>query len=201
MKLFADAFRRMDEAPDEAFYAIPKFVTHIDSGAIQVVTDIYRNYLPAEGDILDLMSSWVSHLPDDVNYRRVVGLGMNERELARNKQLDEWLVHDLNRQPDLPFMDDEFDAVVICVSIDYLIHPVEVLREVGRVLRHNAPIIITCSNRFFESKVIAAWLSLSDHDRVYLIRTYLVEAGCFENSEIMDCSPEVGDPLYAVIAT
>ena len=91
VKLLPGAFDRMDDSPDETFYAIARFVTHLDPGAIRIVTDLYRKYLPSGGEILDLMSSWVSHLPEEINYRRVVGLGMNERELARNKQRDEWL--------------------------------------------------------------------------------------------------------------
>ena len=199
--LSKDAFRRIDESPDEGFYRIPRFVTHIDPIAIQAVTDLYSKYIPANADILDLMSSWVSHLPSNVSYGRIVGLGMNARELARNKQLSEWLVHDLNKQAQLPFKDNEFDACVICVSIDYLIHPVEVLMELGRVLKTNAPLIITYSNRYFESKVTSAWLSLSEDDRKYLIRTYLLKAACFDNIEYIDCSTGNGDPLYAFVAT
>jgi SAM-dependent methyltransferase len=201
VKLSADAYRRVDEAPDEEFYKIPRFVTHIDSAAIHAVTDIYSKHLPANAVILDLMSSWISHFPEDINYRRIVGLGMNERELARNKQLSEWIVHDLNKQPELPFKKEAFDAAVICVSIDYLIHPVVVLKEIGRVLKRNSPLIITYSNRVFETKVIAAWLSMSEHDRKYLIRTYLLETGCFTNINFMEHSPDMGDPLYAIIAT
>ena len=200
VKLSDDAYRRADETVDEIFYKIPRFVTHIDAGAIQAVTELYRKYLSADAAILDLMSSWVSHFPEDIVYKRVVGLGMNARELARNKQLDEWLVHDLNKQPELPFNENEFDACTICVSIDYLIHPVAVLKEIGRLLKRNSPIIITYSNRVFETKATAAWLSLADQDRKYLLRTYLLESGAFENIEFMDCSPDVGDPLYAVIA-
>lgn len=200
VKLAVDAYRRMDETADEEFYKIPRFVNHIDAGARRAVTDLYRKYLPAKADVLDLMSSWVSHFPDNADYGRIVGLGMNERELARNKQLHEWLLHDLNKKPELPFKDNEFDACVICVSIDYLIHPVAVLKEIGRVLSSNAPIIITYSNRIFETKATAAWLSLTEHDRKYLIRTYLLEAGCFENIEFLDCSSDSGDPLYAIIA-
>lgn len=179
VKLLAGAFQRMDEAPDDVFYSIPRFVTHIDPAAIKIVTDLYRKVLPAEANILDLMSSWVSHFPTDVDYGRIVGLGMNQRELARNKQLSEWIVHDLNAQTELPFNNDEFDAGVICVSIDYLIDPVAVLKEMGRVLRSKAPFIITYSNRYFETKVTAAWLSLSDDNRAYLIRTFLIRRRMF----------------------
>ena len=126
-----ELFRRMDESPDALFYDIPRLVTHIDDAAIAAVTQLYREYFPAGGAIIDLMSSWVSHLPPEITYRRVVGLGMNATELAANPRLDAWLVQDLNENPRLPFADAEFDAAGICVSVDYLTRPVEVLRECG----------------------------------------------------------------------
>jgi SAM-dependent methyltransferase len=141
-----DAFRRYDEAPDEEFYRTPRLVTHIDDRAIAAVTELYREFFPSGGEVLDLMSSWISHLPPEVAYRRVIGLGMNEVELRRNERLDSYLVQNLNANPRLPFGDAEFDGVGICVSIDYLTRPVEVLREVGRVLKVGAPVVITFSN-------------------------------------------------------
>lgn len=200
IRLTEDAFRRMDETPDDQFYRIPRFTSHIDPNAIDAVTALYRQYLPDDSTLLDLMSSWLSHLPDEKNYQRIVGLGMNEREMARNKQLDEWVVHDLNSDPSLPFESNEFDGGMICVSLDYLIHPVAVLKEMGRVLKKDAPLIITYSNRYFESKATAAWLHLSDEKRGHLIKFFLTETEVFNKIELLDCSPEFGDPLYAVIA-
>lgn len=200
MTLTDDAFRRMDETPDNQFYRIPRFTSHIDQGAIDAVTELYRKYLPENTDILDLMSSFLSHLPEEKNYNRVVGLGMNEREMARNKQLDDWVIHDLNKNPILPFKNSTFDAGAICVSIDYLTDPVSVLKDTGRVLKQNAPLIITYSDRYFEAKATAAWLHLSDEHRAYLIKSFLEEADCFSDITLMDCSPEFGDPLYAAIA-
>ena len=141
-----EAFRRYDETPDEEFYLLPRFVTHIDDRAIAAVTQLYRELFPAGGEILDLMSSWISHLPPEAGYRRVIGLGMNEAELRRNERLDAYVIQNLNRTPDLPFDDAEFDGCGICVSIDYLTSPVAVLREVGRVLKVGAPVVITFSN-------------------------------------------------------
>ncbi|MFT5396602.1 MAG: SAM-dependent methyltransferase [Gammaproteobacteria bacterium] len=201
VKLSDAAHRRVDEAPDENFYKIPRFVTHIDAAAIDAVTELYRKHIPINADVLDLMSSWISHYPEDVNYQRVVGLGMNARELARNKQLDEWLVHDLNTQLELPFRTNEFDVCTICVSFDYLIQPITVLKEIGRVLKKNGALVITYSNRVFETKATTAWLSLSEQDRKYLIRTYLLESGAFTDIDFLDCSPVTGDPLYAIIAS
>jgi SAM-dependent methyltransferase len=201
IQLTENSFRRMDEAPDEQFYRIPRFTSHIDANAIDAVTALYRDYLPAGIAVLDLMSSWLSHLPEELEFSRVVGLGMNDREMARNPQLDQWVVQDLNREPSLPFIDGEFDAALICVSIDYLTDPVTVLRDLGRVLKPGGPLIITYSNRFFESKATAAWLYLNDEQRAYLIKTFLEEAGCYRQIELMDRSPpSFGDPLFAVIA-
>src|SRR5215208_7191785 len=196
-----EAFGRYDETPDEEFYLLPRYVTHIDDRAIAAVTQLYRELFPPGGEILDLMSSWISHLPPEVEYRRVVGLGMNEAELRRNERLGSYVVQNLNTNPQLPFGDAEFDGVGICVSIDYLTRPVEVLREVGRVLKVGAPLIISFSNRCFPTKVIAVWHQLDDRGRVRLVQRYLQEAGNFENIRGLDRSPRrlFSDPLYAVI--
>jgi SAM-dependent methyltransferase len=196
-----EAFGRYDETPDEEFYLLPRFVTHIDDRAIAAVTQLYRDLFPPGGEILDLMSSWISHLPPEVEYRRVVGLGMNEAELRRNERLDSYVVQNLNTNPQLPLGDAEFDGAGICVSIDYLTRPVEVLREVGRVLKVGAPLIISFSNRCFPTKAIAVWHQLDDRGRVRLVERYLQEAGNFENIRGLDRSPGrlFSDPLYAVI--
>jgi SAM-dependent methyltransferase len=195
------AFRRYDEAPDEEFYKAPRFVTHIDDRAIAAVTQLYREFFPPDGEILDLMSSWISHLPPDVSYRRVIGLGMNEAELRRNERLDAYVVQNLNRTPQLPFGDAEFDGCGICVSIDYLIRPVEVLREVGRVLKSGAPLVITFSNRCFHTKAVAVWRQLDDRGHMKLVESYLQEAETFQNIRSLDRSQRrlFSDPLYAVI--
>jgi SAM-dependent methyltransferase len=200
-RLPAEAFRRYDETPDEEFYETPRFVTHIDDRAIAAVTQLYREHFPPDGAILDLMSSWVSHLPPEVTYRRVVGLGMNEVELKENPRLDEYVVQNLNRNLRLPFGDGEFDGAGICVSIDYLIQPVEVLREVGRILKAGSPLIVTFSNRCFADKAVAVWLQLDDQGRVRLVEECLREAGNFENVRGLDRSlgRMFSDPLYAVI--
>ncbi len=196
-----DAFRRYDESPDEEFYRSPRLVTHIDERAISAVMQLYREYFPEGGEILDLMSSWISHLPPEVGYRRVIGLGMNEEELRRNERLDAYVVHDLNRTPKLPFGDAAFDGCGICVSIDYLTRPVEVLREVGRVLKVRAPVVITFSNRCFPTKAVAIWHQLDDRGHIRLVERYLREAGNFQNVRSLDRSPRrlFSDPLYAVI--
>ena len=196
-----EAFRRADEAPDEEFYRTPRLVTHLDDRAIAAVTQLYRELFPPGGELLDLMSSWVSHLPTEIEYRRVIGLGMNEVELRRNESLDSYVVQNLNTNPGLPFGDAEFDGAGICVSIDYLIRPVEVLREVGRVLKVDAPTIISFSNRCFPSKAVAVWHQLDDRGHMRLVERYLEDAGNFADIRSMDRSSRrvFGDPLYAVV--
>lgn len=202
MPFTPESFRRQDESADALFYAEPRFVTHIDAGAIAAVTQLYREYLPPGGAILDLMSSWISHLPPEVQYKSVTGLGMNREELSANPRLHRFVVHDLNRAPALPFAAGEFDAAVLCVSIDYLTAPVAVLRDLCRVLKPGGPLVVTFSNRCFPTKVIAAWLKLNDAGRCSLVAGLLAEAGNWRSIEVLDRSPSrnCGDPLFGVVA-
>ncbi len=192
-------YDRIDESPDATFYVQPRLVEHIDDVAIADVTRIYRERLPAGGEILDLMSSWVSHLPDDVAYARVVGLGMNETELARNPRLAAHVVHDLNADPVLPFASQSFDAATICVSIQYLTDPVAVLRDLARVVRPGGPAIVTFSNRCFPTKAVAAWRALDDAGHLRLVGSYFERAGWCD-VDTLASPPRRADPLYAVIA-
>lgn len=202
MSLPANYFRRQDENPDALFYAQPRFVTHIDDHAIAQVRGLYRDFLPVSGAILDLCSSWISHLPPGVAYRKVIGVGLNAEELAANRQLTDFLVQDLNQDPTLPFADAEFDGGGCCVSIDYLTRPIEVLREVGRVLVPGGPFVITFSNRCFPTKAVAIWHQLPSEGHLALVRAYLEAAGNWTGIELLDASPNRpgADPLYAVVA-
>jgi SAM-dependent methyltransferase len=195
-----EAFRKRDASPDPLFYAAPRFVTHIDDTAIAAVTGLYREVLPSGGVILDLMSSWVSHLPKEVPYAAVIGHGLNAEELAANPRLTASFVQDLNTDPALPLDTASIDAVTMCVSVQYLQNPVAVLREVARVLRPGAPVIITFSNRCFPTKAVAIWSVLVGEDRARLVDLYLEHAG-FTNVERLMPVPEDGpsDPLHAVI--
>lgn len=199
------AFRRADETPDEVFYRQPRFVTHIDAGAIAAVTGLYREYFPAGGRILDLMSSWVSHLPPEVPYAEVAGLGLNRAELERNPRLTSFVVQNLNTTPRLPFAAGRYDAAGITVSIDYLTDPVAVLRDLGRVLVPGGPVVISFSNRCFPTKAVAVWHTLDDAGHLELVRRYLETAGNWTDIATLDRSPRsargalTGDPLYAVV--
>ncbi|MEO1654503.1 MAG: methyltransferase domain-containing protein [Bacteroidota bacterium] len=146
------------------------------------------------------MSSWISHLPPEVKYQEVIGLGMNEAELAKNPRLNQYYVHNLNENPQLPFEDNYFDGVGICVSVDYLSRPLEVFRELHRVMKVGAPLVITFSNRCFPTKVIGAWLQLNDQQRMYLVAQYFKQSGGWTEPELLDRSAGPGyDPLYGLI--
>ena len=194
------AFDKDDPAPDAEFYAYPRFVTHIDDAAIAAVTRVYRELLPPGGAVLDLMSSWVSHLPDDVGYELVVGHGMNDEELAANPRLSHWFVRDLNIEPVLPLADGTFDGACLCVSIQYLQRPVDVFREVLRVLRPGAPFVVSFSNRCFPTKAVAIWQSLAGPDQQHLVSACMRAAG-FGNVADHSSTPAQGDPLWFVIGT
>lgn len=193
------AFRKADPSPDPRFYDQPRFVAHIDDAAIAAVTDLYREVLPAGGRILDLMSSWISHLPEEVAYAEVIGHGLNAEELAANPRLTRHFVQDLNADPRLPLDDATLDAATICVSVQYLQRPVEVLAEVARVLRPGAPVAITFSNRCFPTKAVAIWSALDGPGHLALVDLYLRRAGfaAAETRTLLD--GRRSDPLWAVI--
>ena len=195
------AFERDDDAPDDRFYALARKVVHIDDGAIAALGRLYAEVLPAGGALLDLMSSWRSHLPAVAAASEVVGLGLNAEEMADNPQLTKSVVHDVNREPRLPFGDEAFDGAMCAVSIQYVIHPVRLLREVRRVLRPGAPFVVSFSNRCFPTKAIALWLGTSDLQHLALVRAYFEASGGWTDAREEDRSPGVGgDPLYAVWA-
>ncbi len=183
-----ESFRREDESSDASFYEQPRLVNHIDAYAVAAVGEAYRRFLPPDGDYLDLMSSWVSHFPLDMPRKRMVGHGMNEEELKNNPILSEYLVQDLNLDPQLPYSDQSFDGVVICVSVQYLTQPVAVFREIGRLLKPGCPLIVAFSNRCFPTKAVEVWKALDDNGHAQLVAAYAMETGAFEPAQAYDFS-------------
>ncbi len=191
-------FDRADERPDHEFYAEPRLVTHLDARAIAAVSDLYDE-LGLTGDVLDLMSSWVSHLRTPP--RSLTVLGLNGVELDANPMATARVVHDLNADPTLPFADASFDAVVNCVSIDYLVRPVEVLAEVARVLRPGGVSVCTFSNRMFSTKAVRGWLAVGEQDRPLVVAAYHRQAGSFAEPVVEQrLDGRRSDPLWAVWA-
>lgn len=191
-------FSREDDSNDSEFYELPRFTTHIDDATITALTQYYRETLKPSWHILDLMSSWVSHLPNETRYRHVAGHGMNEEELARNPRLDEYRVQDLNDNPMLPYANRSFEAVLIAVSIQYLIKPFELFNEIGRILTPGGCCIVSMSHRLFPSKAIYAFKVLPPVERTHLVAAYMEKCSRFANIDIVDRSPANADPLWIV---
>jgi SAM-dependent methyltransferase len=192
-------FDRADPSDDVDFYAPTRLVVHIDEGAIAAVGALYEE-LGIGGTVLDLMASWVSHFrrtPDDLTV-----LGMNAAELAANPVATKTVVHDLNADPHLPFDDGTFDAAVCCVSVDYLVHPVEVFADLARVVRPGGVFVCTFSNRCFPTKAIRGWLATSDEEHCEIVAAYFRRAGGWGDPVIQRRSAlnHRGDPLFAVHA-
>lgn len=198
LELPADIFTRQDTSPDANFYTEPRFVAHIDQTTIDALTEFYREFVPDGADVLDLMSSWISHLPTGKPLGRVAGLGMNDAELAANSQLTEHLVHDLNNAPTLPYPDASFDRAMIAVSIQYLIQPIEVMKSLATKLRSGGQVCIAMSHRLFPTKAILAFHQANKDQRAQLVGHYLTAAG-FQNIQFIDRSPANADPLWLVI--
>ncbi|WP_394344756.1 class I SAM-dependent methyltransferase [Salinigranum halophilum] len=188
--------QRFDERPDTTFYDSPRFVTHADDAFLARLTDCYAEVLTPGDRVLDAMSSWVSHLPDE-SYE-VVGHGLNREELAANDRLDEWVVQDLNRDQTLPFAEGQFDAVLCALSVQYLQYPGRVFAEFRRVLEDGGVLVVSFSNRLFPTKAVRAWRTASMAGRVDLLHRALDAAGGFETRDVRR---EPGtDPFYAVVA-
>jgi SAM-dependent methyltransferase len=196
-------FERVDEEDDAVFYTQPRLVVHIDEQAVEAAGQIYASLLPPGGEFLDLMSSWRSHLPGDFPAGRLVGLGMNAEEMAGNPQLDEFVVHDLNAHPKLPFESDSFDGAIDTVSVQYLTSPLVVFAEVHRILRPGAHFILTYSNRCFPTKAVRIWTALDDRGHAQLIGAYFKHSGEWSPVTAYECNPNrgFGDPLFVVYAS
>jgi len=211
MLLQPDQRHKLDDSSDTFFYDVPRLVTHVDDGFIQQLTDLYRERLTSRSRIFDLMSSWVSHLPDDMEFGHIEGHGMNAEELAKNSRLDHYFVQNLNETPQLPLEDESFDAVLNTVSVQYLQQPEVVFGEIYRILKPGGIAIVSFSNRMFYQKAIAAWRDGSETRRVNLVKSYFGSVPGFGTPEVIARSPSVpailqmlglpgGDPFYAVIA-
>ncbi len=196
----AEWFDRIDARPDSTFYDVPRYVVHIDDGAIAAVGALVARLAAPGAAILDLMSSYRSHLPPDLKPTVVVGIGLNGPEMAANPQLTRWSVHDLNADPTLPEPDASFDLALCTVSVQYLTQPLETFAAVRRVLRPGAPFLVTFSNRCFPTKAVRIWHAGSDRDHLALVRGYFTLSGGWTEPEAAASTPPDGDPLYGVWA-
>ena len=176
-------------------------MVHIDEGAIATVSHLFQGLIPPDSEVLDLMSSWRSHWPQGHPKQRMVGLGLNAAEMRENPDLDDYVIHNVNRNPYLPFDDDTFDAVVITVSVQYLTQPVETFRHINRILKPGGVFIVTFSNRMFPTKAVRIWRASSDRARIELVQSYMEHAGNFEDIRGGLANPTqspAGDPIFVV---
>jgi len=197
---FADhPFRRADESPDHRFYEQPRLVQHIDDTAIDIIRRLYGRLLQPESKVLDLMSSWVSHLPEDFPIKSLTGLGMNQEELQANRRLNDYCVHDLNAKPQMPFGDHAFNAAICTVSVEYLVHPFEVFEEIKRALKPGGVFIVTFSNRWFPPKAISIWPELHEFERMGLVLEFFLKSGQYTDLQTysMRGLPRPADDKYS----
>jgi hypothetical protein len=202
---------KLDDTDDALFYSFPRFVTHVDEGFIDRLTNLYRERLKPNTRIFDMMSSWVSHLPEEMEFAHVEGHGMNPEELVKNRRLNHYFVQNLNQNPKLPLPDQDFDAVLNCVSVQYLQYPDAIFHEMHRILKPGGVAIVSFSNRMFYQKAIQAWRDSSETSRVKLVKSYFQSVPGFSPPEVIVHQPPVpgflqwlgasGDPFYAVIAS
>lgn len=202
---------KLDEADDSLFYDYPRFVTHVDDRFIEQLTELYRQRLRPGSRILDMMSSWVSHLPEDMGFEWVEGHGMNPDELAKNRRLNHYFIQNLNRKPQLPLEDGSFDAVLNAVSVQYLQQPEIIFAEIRRILKPGGIAIFSFSNRMFYQKAIAAWRDGSEAKRVSLVKGYFRSVAGFSEPEVIQRASALSpiqqmlgvgsvDPFYAVVS-
>jgi len=204
-------FARRDDSDDERYYDKPRLVHHLDITARDMVADLYQRFVKEGARVLDLMSSWTSHLPKEVRPASVSGLGMNRAELEQNPRLDDYSVHDLNASQQLPYADESFDVALCTVSVEYLTRPLEVFSDVARALKPGGVFVVTFSNRWFPPKVVRIWEQIHEFERIGLVTEYFLRGGAFKNLETWSMRglprPDgdkyarelaLSDPVYAV---
>ncbi|MDJ0784601.1 MAG: class I SAM-dependent methyltransferase [Desulfosarcinaceae bacterium] len=207
----AEPFRRADEAADPQFYRVPRLVDHIDQTAQEMLSNLYLRFVDDDKRVLDLMSSWHSHLPAGIHPRQMTGIGLNAEELRRNPLLTERIVQDLNEQPFLPHADGSFDLALCALSVEYLVDPVRIFQEVARVLAPNGVFVVSFSNRWFPPKAIQIWSCLHEFERMGLVLEYFQTSGRFDalgtysmrglprpRNDKYALEQPYADPIYAV---
>ncbi|MCP9809680.1 methyltransferase domain-containing protein [Cyanobium sp. HWJ4-Hawea] len=202
--------RKWDSSEDQLFYAQPRFVQHLDGSFRQRLTQLYQDRIPARAVVLDLMSSWVSHLPEDGVYERVIGHGLNEQELVANKRLDSHWLQNLNLNQEIPLKSESVDVTLIVAGWQYLQYPEAVAAELLRITRPGGMVIVSFSNRMFFTKAPQVWADGSDKDHLSYVGEVLLAQGwskpefLAEQTRAQGLKGLVGgngDPFFSVIAT
>ena len=209
MKLSTYDRDKLDITDDSIFYKHPRYVYHLSQSFRSRLTKLYSEYLFDHNVILDLMSSWVSHLPSKIRYKKVIGHGMNEAELNSNKRLDKFWLQNLNETQNMPIEDSSIDAGLIVAGWQYLQYPEKVALELSRIIKSNSPLIISFTNRAFWNKAPNIWTYSSEEKRIEYVHSVLTENGWSIENIINEKTHEEkffgfysqdSDPFYSVIA-
>ena len=201
--------KKLDESNDQEFYSDPKFVYHLDSNFRQYLTKIYENEIRNNSTILDLMSSWDSYLPKEKKYQKVLGHGLNKKELEKNKSLDSFWIQNFNLNQEIPLKSDSIDYCLMVAAWQYLQYPEKLTNEISRILSKEVKIIISFSNRAFWHKAPNIWTTSTEDERLKYVRNVLISNG-FQEPKIIKKFHQTTlnilnllkkDPFYCLIAT
>ena len=209
MKLSSQDREKIDISDDRIFYQHPRYVNHLSVSFRERLTKLYSKYIFENNVILDLMSSWVSHLPENIRYKQVIGHGMNEKELVANKRLDRFWIQDLNKRQIMPMEDSTVDIVLIVAGWQYLQYPEKVSIELSRILKKDCLLIISFTNRAFWTKSPNIWTNSSEEKRIDYVKCVLSSNGwsvekivnekTYEN-RLFGFFESESDPFFSIIA-
>ena len=201
--------KKLDESNDEEFYSEPKFVYHLDSNFRETLSKVYKDEIDENSTILDLMSSWDSYLPKENTYQKVIGHGLNQKELERNNILDSFWVQNFNLNQDIRLENGSIDYCLMVAAWQYLQYPENLTKEISRILSRKGKIIVSFSNRAFWHKAPNIWTTSTEDERVQYVRKVLISNGFKEPRIIKKFNePDLNifnffkkDPFYCLIAT
>ena len=209
MKLSSFDRQKSDISDDEIFYRQPRYVNHLSLSFRNRLTKLYSQYLKKQFIVLDLMSSWVSHLPANINYKKIIGHGLNELELKANKRLDQYWVQNLNKNQNIPLDTSYIDAGLIVAGWQYLQYPERISVELSRIIKPKAILIISFTNRAFWTKSPNIWSNSTDDGRVAYVKSVLLNNGweiekiyveeTFDN-KLLGFYTQMGDPFFSIVA-
>tara|TARA_B100001769_G_scaffold25409_1_gene16774 strand:- start:11 stop:661 length:651 start_codon:yes stop_codon:yes gene_type:complete len=209
MKLSPYDRNKSDISDDGIFYQQPRFVHHLSDSFRNRLTSLYSEYLLNHHIILDLMSSWVSHLPSNISYKKVIGHGMNEAELSSNERLDRFFVQNLNKKQNMPIEDSSVDVGLIVAGWQYLQYPEKVSLELSRVIKSDSLLIISFTNRAFWTKAPNIWTYSSEEKRIEYVTSVLTSNGWriekilnekTQDKKLFGFYSSESDPFFSVIA-
>ena len=201
--------KKLDESNDEEFYSDPKFVYHLDANFRKYLSNVYKKEISDNSIVLDLMSSWDSYLPAEKKYNKVIGHGLNEQELEKNKSFDNYWIQNFNLNQDIPLDNESVNYCLMVAAWQYLQYPENLTSEIARILSNNGKFIIAFSNRAFWHKAPNIWTSSNEEERIKYVRKVLISNG-FNEPKIIKKFNEPAlnifnflnkDPFYCLIAT